>query len=159
MIGSFYMKYVAELQEPEQDPNDVEKKLKEKIKGVIQCDITLDQFITKGDEGPYLIVFSSLCIENACENDEEYKIALAKLASLVEKNGYFLLMSTIREKAKVGYYIVNNVRLYNLAVKRNTILKSAEACGLQLLREDNFYEAPSESHNLDYFSFFIFQKQ
>ncbi len=155
---SFYFQYVAELESSECQPKLLENELQQKINGVVPCDITQDRFVAEGYEGPYHILFSSLCIESACKNSEEYTDAIKKLVSLIETDGYFLLMSTIREKSDIGYYTVGNVRLYDLAVKRNNVLKSAKECGLQYIREENFHCVIPLS-NLEHFTFFIFQKE
>ncbi len=83
---------------------------------------------------------------------------MKKLVSLIETDGYFLLMSTIREKSDIGYYTVNNVRHCDLAVKRNNVLKSAKEWGLQIIREENFQHVFPLT-NLDHFTLLIIQKK
>ncbi len=39
-----------------------------KVKAVVFCDITEDQFIAKEYEGPYDIIQCCLCLENACRD-------------------------------------------------------------------------------------------
>ncbi len=114
---SFNVKYIAELEGTPHESELSERAMKEKMAAVVQCDITVDSFISEGYEGPYDIVLSSLCMENACKSIEDYRAAMKKLVSLVNKEGYLFLFSTIRENSEVGFYTVNNKRLYNFAVK------------------------------------------
>ncbi len=89
---SFYVKYIAELEGTPHESELSERAMKEKMAAVVQCDITVDSFISEGYEGPYDIVLSSLCMENACKSIEDYRAAMKKLVSLVNKEGYFFII-------------------------------------------------------------------
>ncbi len=64
---SSYFKHVVQNLEggSEQDTARREVELRNKVKAVVPCDITKDQFIAEGYEGPYDVVMSFLCLENA----------------------------------------------------------------------------------------------
>ena len=158
---SFYFQYVAKLLEEggiQVDATDLEELLRKKIVTITHCDITKSLCITEGYEGPYDIVFSSLCLDGACKSLDEYKNAMKKLVSLVKQNGYVLLFSTIRENCDIGFYIINDVKLWNIALKRKDVLEACHECGLNVLEEEAFCRPPNPNSNADNFTFFAFQK-
>ena len=158
---SFYFQYVAKLLEEggtQVDANDLEEVLRKKIVTITPCDITKSQCITEGYEGPYDIVFSSLCLEAASKSLDEYKNAMKRLVSLVKQNGYVLLFSTVRENCDVGFYTVNGVKLWDVALKRKDVLETCYECGLNVLEEETFNVPPDPTWNVDNFTFFAFQK-
>ena len=135
-----------------------EEELREKITGVVSCDITKEELIAEGREGPYEIVLSSLCLENPSLNVPEYRELMKKMVSLVKENGYFLLLSAIRENSDVGFYQVNNHILRNLALKRMDVVEALQYCGLQILKEETLILQPSMQCNTEKMIFFIAQK-
>ena len=70
---SFYFKHVVETLEGKSHQESIERQkvLRDKVKAVVACDITKDQFIEEGYEGPYDVVKSLLCLSNAATNTED----------------------------------------------------------------------------------------
>lgn len=157
---TLYFDYVAGLigKRGNNEVNGLEERLRRKIVAITSCDITKDQCITEDYEGPYDIVFSSLCLENATKSVQEFKKAMKKLVAMVKQEGYFILFCAIREKAEIGFYIVNNEKLLNLALKRKDLLEAGSECSLTLIEEDSLPVPPNPNLNTDYFSFFIWKK-
>ena len=48
--------------------------------------------------------------------------------ALVKPNGYVMIFSTIRENADVGYYIVKDVKMLDLALQRKGVLEAMQSC-------------------------------
>ena len=125
---------------------------------MVSCDITKEELIVEGREGPYEIVLSSLCLENPSLNVPEYRELMKKMVSLVKENGYFLLLSAIRENSEVVFCQVNNHILRNLALKRMDVVEALQYCGLQILKEETLTLQPSKQCNTEKKIFFIAQK-
>ena len=104
-----------------------------------------------------MTLFLVPCLEAASKSLKEYKIAMMKLVSLVKQDGYVLLFSTIREYSDIGFYTVNNVKLWDIALKRKDILETSHECGLKLMEEDTFNFPPIPDMNVDNFTFFALQ--
>ena len=104
---SFYFKHVVETLEGKSHQESIERQklLRDKVKAVVACDITKDQFIEEGYEGPYDVVISSLCLSNAATNTEEYISRLSKIASLVKLNGTLLYSDVTVKSAKLSPYM------------------------------------------------------
>ena len=114
--------------------------LREKIKAVLPCDLTQENFIPDGygEKGSYDIVLSSMCIE-ACSKDlASYERGFEKLASLVKKGGYLLLCSTNREGPDEGYYIINGTKYFDISLNKGFLLKNFRENGLCIVEEDCF---------------------
>ena len=103
---SFYFKHVVETLEGKSHQESIERQkvLRDKVKAVVACDITKDQFIEEGYEGPYDVVKSILCLGNTATNNDEYLTHLRKVASLVKMNGTLLYSDVTAESPKWGPY-------------------------------------------------------
>ena len=66
---------------------EVENELRSKTKAVVWCDFTKDKLIEEGYEGPYDVVMSFLCLEDAAGDSEEYVSNLKRILSLLQVNG------------------------------------------------------------------------
>ena len=115
---SSYFKHVVQTLEGGTEEASVQRQdmLREKIKAVLPCDLTQENFIPDGygEKGSYDIVLSSMCIE-ACSKDlASYECGFEKLASLVKKGGYLLLCSTNCEGPDEGYYIINGTKYFDI---------------------------------------------
>ena len=155
---SHYMKHRAGLYGGSTRGEQFEEEYRYKVSGPVSGDVTKEQFIEEGHEGHYDIVFSSLCLENPCQNLVEYRECMKKLVSLVKENGYFIISTAIRENSEVGFFIINNVTMYNLTLKSCDVVEAIKNCGLQLLKEDSLDFSPSKNSNVEKLKLFIAQK-
>ena len=57
-----------------QESIERQKVLRDRVKAVVACDITKDQFIEEGYEGPYDVVKSLLCLGVPATNKDEYTV-------------------------------------------------------------------------------------
>ena len=68
--------------------------LRHLVKRVILCDILRDPpLLVPGYEGPYDIIFSSLCLISACTTHEEYSQAIGRLTKYLKPGGKLILQS------------------------------------------------------------------
>ena len=68
--------------------------LRHLVKRVIPCDILRDPpLLVPGYEGPYDIIFSSLCLISACTTHEEYSQAIGRLTKYLKPGGKLILQS------------------------------------------------------------------
>ena len=112
---SFYFKHVVETLEGKSHQESIERQklVRDKVKAVVACDITKDQFIEEGYEGPYDVVKSLLCLSNAATKTEEYLSHLRKLASLVKTKGTLLYSDITVKSAKEFPYKVGDKMFYS----------------------------------------------
>ena len=126
-----YFQYVVKTLEggSEEDAMKRQEELRSKVKAVAACDITKENIIAEGFEGPYDILLCFLVLDATSRDLESYAIGIKKLASLIKNGGHLLLYSTIREHSDIGYYTVGDIRLYDVALKRKEIIKTLERSG------------------------------
>ena len=88
-----YFKYIVQTLEGKslQEAEEREERLRRVVKAVVRCDVTQDQPIEKGYEGPYDVVICCLCLADACKTKHEFEIAVRKLAALIKPGGVLLL--------------------------------------------------------------------
>ena len=129
---SHYFKYVVQKLEgkSEEDVIKREKQLRKVVKAVVPCDITQDQPIEKGFEGPFDIVCNFACIETGCRTLEEYRCAIAKLDRLLKPGGTLVHFSADRTNTEgLGSYPVGTARFYVLPITREFVIATLEQNG------------------------------
>ena len=139
----------------EEEAEGRQDEVRSKIKAVVSCDITKDQFIAEGFEGPYDIVQCSLCLENPCRDYDSYRGAIKKLASLLRSGGYFILYSSFHKKGDECFYIINGRKFFHLALDIDFILDTLKDNKFIVITLEQFDSPPSESdtHNESGFVF------
>ena len=133
-----YFNYVVRNLEgkSEQDVVSREERLRSLIK-MASCDITLDQPIEKGYEGPYDVVLTMLAIESVCRSEGEYCIFIKRLSSLVEPGGHLLLIAKLAPLSQPMYYKVGNEDMYYYALSCDAVtnaLKQASFVNISTTR-------------------------
>ena len=134
------------------DEHEVEKReeaLRKAIKTIVPCDINQDPPIAKGYEGPYDVVLSMLCIENACLTRWDYKAAMKRLATLVKTGGNLLLYSTVRNRDEnddtPGYYHVGEQRYDQVALPLQFVLATLKETGFDVADTNTLPEKESDA--------------
>ena len=90
--------------------------LRHLVKGVIPCDILRDPpLLVPGYEGPYDIIFSSLCLTAACTTHEEYSQAIGRLTKYLKPGGKLILQS-VQSSGSYHYYDVGSEKFFSLSV-------------------------------------------
>ena len=127
----FYFKHVVETLEGKSHQESIERQklLRDKVKAVVACDSTKDQFIEEGYEGPYDVVISFMCLGNAATNTEEYLCYLRKLVSLVKINGTLLYADITVESARWCPYILGDNRFESFNISAQDIVSMIRAAG------------------------------
>ena len=66
---------------------------------ITSCDIQQEHPIGIGSpsETPFSIISTNLCLESACSTYDEYKAAVKKLGSLLQRGGYLVIFGVERE--------------------------------------------------------------
>ena len=113
-------KYVVQDLEGKGD-DEVQKRqddLRRLVKGVIPCDILCDPpLLVPGYEGPYDIIFSSLCLTTACTTREEYSQAIGRVTKYLKPGGKLILQGVRTSgDADYYYYSVGSEQFYALSV-------------------------------------------
>ena len=142
-----YMKHVVCDLEGK-DEHEIERReesLQKAIKAIVSCDITQDPPIAKGYEGPYDVVMSMLCIENGCLTRQEYKAAVKRIATLVERGGNLLLYSSVRNNREEnddtpGYYYVGQKRHIQVALPLQFVQATLKENGFAVMETNNLPE-------------------
>ena len=89
--------------------------LRHLVKGVIPCDILRDPpLLVPGYEGPYDIIFSSLCLTAACTTHEEYSQAIGRLTKYLKPGGKLILQSA-QTLEMYHYYYVGSEKFFSLS--------------------------------------------
>ena len=129
---SFYFKHVVETLEGKSHQESIERQklLRDKVKAVVACDITKDQFIEEGYEGPYDVVKSILCLGNTATSKDDYLTHLRKLASLVKMNGTLLYSDVTVESTKWGPYKLGDKEFGAFFVSIKDIVSTLQKAGL-----------------------------
>lgn len=126
-----YFKYVVQHLEggSDLDTEKCETELRSKIKAVVACDITEDEFIDADFKVEYDVVMSFLCIENAVRGLDGYRSCIRKLFSLIKEGGHLFLLSSLRESPGDGFYTISDIRFTCFSPKRHSVLETLKATG------------------------------
>ena len=81
------------------------------VKAVVHCDVTQEPPIERGYDQLYDVVISSLVMESAARNHEEYVANISRLATLVKPGGVILYYGV---ENKQGYYSVGDSKFSNV---------------------------------------------
>ena len=111
-------KYVVQDLEGKGEEEVVKRQddLRRLAKGVIPCDILRDPpLLVPGYEGPYDIIFSSLCLVCACTTHEEYSQSIGRLTKYLKPGGKLILQSL---QSPVGsyYFYIGSEKFFSLSV-------------------------------------------
>ena len=111
-------KYVVQDLEGKGEDEVVKRQddLRRLVKGVIPCDILRDPpLLVPGYEGPYDIIFSSLCLVVACTTHEEYSQAIGRLTKYLKPGGKLILQS-VQSSGGHHYYYVGSEKFFFMSV-------------------------------------------
>ena len=141
-----HFKYVVQRLEgkSEMEAGKRETDLRRKIKAVVACDITKNEFIDTNFKVEYDIVMSFLCVENALKDLDGYKSSIAKLFSLIKEGGRLLLLSSHRESPGETFYILNGIRFQHLSLKRDFVLGTLKETGF-IINQTEYLPLPKHS--------------
>ena len=105
------------------------------VKAVVHCDITQDPPITPGYDQPYDVVITSLVMEGAATNSEEYLANITRLGKLV-KPGCIVLYYGVENKQ--GYYQIGDHHFPNFYATAEFALKGFGDAGFDDLSVEIF---------------------
>ena len=129
---SNYIKYVVRDLEgdlAESTEQRREHELREKIADVTPCNIRAESFLdSKTEVSQFDVVHTNLCLEIACETQEEFCKCLGKLGDLLKPGGYFVMLT-----AKGGrWYTCAGAgdKLFQLKLEEADIVEAVKMSGM-----------------------------
>lgn len=114
-----FFKYVVHDLEGQVGEDSVQQRqddLRRLIKAVVPCDVTKDPPIATGYEGPYDIIFSSLCLTVTASNIQEYSTNLSRLTNMLKSGGKLILNSVEARQGTHLTYWVGEKKFYALSL-------------------------------------------
>ena len=129
-----YFKHVVQTLEggSDEEVKQREEELRHKVKAVVPCDLTKEQFIAEGYEGPYDVVISILCLENVGTTLEDFERSIQRLSTLLSSGGNLILYTSVRGKNvkySEGFFIISGERFFNIAMSIDFITNTLRGAG------------------------------
>ncbi len=127
-----YFDYVVQNLEgrTEKESREREEQLRNVVKGVVHCDITQDNPIERGYEGPYDVIITIFCLASACKTPEEFVAAVDKLMGLLKPGGKIVIYDSERVLgAPMGLWTVGDQVFHSLALSRSFVKATLEKTG------------------------------
>ena len=124
------------------DVKERQERLRKLVKAVVHCDLSQDPPIERGYDQLYDVVTSSLVMESAASNDEEYVSNASRLGKLVKPGGSVLIYGV---ENKIGYYTVGDCKFPNVHATAEFALKALKDAGFTDLTVDKF--SPDDDPN------------
>eukprot|EP00731_Ephydatia_muelleri_P039004 Em1038g2a len=78
-----------------------------RLSTICGCDIYQDPLIEKGYEGPYDVIYTASCIEDACYTIEVFGAALSKLCDLLKPGGWLVMSVCTGTEAGANLKVLN----------------------------------------------------
>lgn len=138
---SGHMQYVCSL-EGKGSPALITDTLRQRIKRVLKCDITLENPFHPATVEPADCVLSSLCLEAACTDRPAYRRSLATMTGLLRPGGVLVLIGDLDET----FYTVGEQRFPCVRLSQEFIQQSLEELGLTV---EGFTLQPAEDRQLN----------
>lgn len=129
-FSQFY-EYVVEDLEGGDDlgAEDREEAVRRLVKAVVSCDVFQDPPIQRGYEGPYDIVYTASCLEDCCQNLQQYAEAVTRLTNLLADGGRLVMNVSSGEVGTSTYYCLGDVKLPELNIAEHEALSVLRTCG------------------------------
>ena len=117
----FFEYVVQELEgKGKEDAAIRQEEMRRLVKAVVPCDITKDPPIEPTYQGPYDIIYSSLCLECACDTLGEYAGAVSKLSKLIKPGGK-LVLNAVEGHGKFSFYVVGGEKFVSLSLTEEAL--------------------------------------
>ena len=127
----YFKKIVTEIEG--KDEIEVQRRVtmvREKVKAVVPCDITISPPVPQEYMCQYDIVQSFLCLQSACQTKEECFAGIARMALLVKPGGKIILYFAELEEVKgKSFYPVGSQMFFSLPISKVTVVKCIEDAG------------------------------
>ena len=143
----FFEHVVQELEgKSKEEAAKREEELRQVVKAVIPCDIHKDPPVEPAYCGPYDVIVTSFCLENACNSLEEVSGAVSKLAKLLKPEGKLVII-TMDGPGDTFFYMDGEKKFTNLSISEEaltTILQHNGFCDI------TFESQPHDSPEVDF---------
>lgn len=128
-----HIQYVCDLEESKRTPEAIKQTLRQRIKQVLKCDISLAEsdnpFHPEAVE-PCDCVVSSLCLEAACRDRDSYRRSLGAVVGLLRPGGVLVLIGDLDET----FYTVGSQRFSALNLSQDFIELTLAGLGMAVQR-------------------------
>uniref|UniRef100_H9G6B1 Phenylethanolamine N-methyltransferase n=1 Tax=Anolis carolinensis TaxID=28377 RepID=H9G6B1_ANOCA len=123
------VKYTCQMEGDREKWMEKEEKLRRTIKQVLPCDVTLANPLDPLVLQPVDCVFSSYCLESACNDVPTYRSAVKNVGSLVKPGGH-LIFAVILEET---YYMVGPHKFNCLYLTPEIVTDAVKGAGFEVL--------------------------
>ena len=114
----------------EQEAREREEQLKQKVKGIVYCDVLADSPIESGFEGPYDVVLEMGCFQAASKSITDYKKAVQSAYNMLKPGGYLLHRGVdLKMDRNVIHYTVDRQEFTCLCVTHQYAIEVMEEVG------------------------------
>ena len=129
-FGQFYEYVVKDLEGGDDiDVEEREAAVRRVVKAVVSCDVFQDPPIERGYEGPYDVVYTASCLEDCCQNLQQFTEAVARLTTLLTDGGKLVMNVSVGERGTHAYYCLGEVKIPELNIALEEALSVLQACG------------------------------
>ena len=143
----FFEHVVQELEgKSKEEAAKREEELRKVIKAIIPCDIHKDPPVEPAYCGPYDVIFTSFCLESACNSLEELSGAVSKLAKLLKPGGKLIII-TMEGPGDTFFYMVGDKKFIALSIREEaltTILQQNRFCDITIECRPREVDIPPE---------------
>ncbi|KAL3871341.1 hypothetical protein ACJMK2_039348 [Sinanodonta woodiana] len=126
--------------------------LKRKIKAIVRCDVTQSNPVssTPVDGVVFDAITSSLCLDVASTNLEDYVKSVRNLSSLLKTGGHLVLCGVL----ECTFYRVGNIRYKNIHITKDQLQDIYQKEGFEILNLEDLNENYAPHKDETYYSDF-----
>uniref|UniRef100_A0A8C4RDH0 Phenylethanolamine N-methyltransferase n=1 Tax=Eptatretus burgeri TaxID=7764 RepID=A0A8C4RDH0_EPTBU len=124
---SSYLQYSCKLEGRSCEEEKVDK-LRNAIKKIIPCDVTLPNPLHPEVLPKFDVIQSSFCLESALSDETSFRGALQALRSLLLPNGHLVLIGSLGE----SFYKVGSVLFGSLTLSEQVVRDSVQGAGFSI---------------------------
>ena len=112
--------------------DDIEKRLREKIKDVIPCDIHQEKPLGKdlNDQSKFDLVMTLFCITVTAKNMDDYSRALNRIGTLIKPGGYLLIVDSLKQ----SFYVAGGVKLPSLPLDESVVKQGLAKANFEIVQ-------------------------
>uniref|UniRef100_A0A667Y949 Zgc:64002 n=1 Tax=Myripristis murdjan TaxID=586833 RepID=A0A667Y949_9TELE len=123
-----HIQFVCDLEGRSRTPAVVTETLRQRIKHVLKCDVSLENPFQPVTVEPADCIISSLCLEAACKDREAYRHSLGAMVGLLRPGGVLVLVGDLNET----FYTVGDQKFLTVNLSQDFIEKTLCELGLSV---------------------------
>ncbi|KAJ8256670.1 hypothetical protein COCON_G00188220 [Conger conger] len=149
-----FIEFVCEMEGRSRSPEEVEQRLRQIVQ-VLKCDVTLENPFHPLPMEPADCITCSLCLEGACEDEEEYDRAIGSIAALLKPGSSLVLTDTLNQ----SYAVMGPQRFDCLVLTQSLVEETLKGHGFSIKEFDTQPATELEKNYTDGDSFFYLVAQ